>query len=71
MSSCTTYAVSTYPITITDLNYSVNMAYGCGVERHFKQYFSYVVAASFIGKGNQSTWRKPQTCHKLLTNFIT
>ena len=31
MSSFTTYAVSTYPITITDLNYSVNMVYGCGV----------------------------------------
>ena len=31
MSSCTTYAVSAYPITITDLNYSVNMVYGYGV----------------------------------------
>ena len=66
MSSFTTYAVSTL-----DLNYSVNMVYGCGVECHFQQYFSYVVAVSFIGEGNQSTWRKPQTCHKLLTNFIT
>jgi hypothetical protein len=34
----------------------------------FQQYFSYVVAVSFIGGGNQ---RKPQTCRKSLTNFIT
>jgi hypothetical protein len=26
---------------------------------------------SFIGKGNQSTWRKPQTCRMSLINFIT
>ena len=26
---------------------------------------------SFIGGGNQSTVRKPPTCRKLLTNFIT
>ena len=26
------------------------------------QYFSYIVAVSFIGGGNQSSWRKPQTC---------
>ena len=29
-----------------------------GVERHFQQYFSYIVAVSFIGEGNQSTRRK-------------
>jgi hypothetical protein len=29
------------------------------------------VAISFIGKGNRSTRRKPLTCHKSLTNFIT
>jgi len=29
------------------------------------------VSVSFIGGGNQSTWRKPPTCHKSLTNFIT
>jgi hypothetical protein len=38
---------------------------------HFLQYFSYIVAVSFIGGGNQSTQRKPPTCHKSLTNFIT
>ena len=36
-----------------------------------RQYFSYIVAVSFIGGGNQNTWRKPPTCHKSLTNFIT
>jgi hypothetical protein len=30
-----------------------------GVYRHFHQYFSYIVAVSFIGGGNQSTRRKP------------
>jgi hypothetical protein len=29
------------------------------------------MAAIFIGGGNQSTRRKPLTCHKSLTNFIT
>ena len=28
-----------------------------GVYRHFQQYFSYVVAVSFIGGGNRSTQR--------------
>jgi hypothetical protein len=29
------------------------------------------VAVTFIDGGNRSTWRKPPTCHKSLTNFIT
>jgi len=29
------------------------------------------LAVSFIGGGNQSTWRKPLICRKSLTNFIT
>ena len=33
-----------------------------GVKRHFQQYFSYIVAVSFIGRGNQ---RKPQVTDKL------
>jgi len=37
-----------------------------GVYRHFQQYFSYIVAVSFIGGGNRSTRRKPQTCCKSL-----
>ena len=32
---------------------------GYGVKHHFQQYFSYIVAASFTGGGNQGTWRKP------------
>jgi len=39
--------------------------------RHFQQYFSYIVAVSFIGGGNQRTRGKPPTYHKSLTNFIT
>ena len=35
-----------------------------------QQYVSYIVAASFIGDGNQSFQRKPLTCRKSLTNFI-
>jgi hypothetical protein len=38
---------------------------------HFQQYFSYIVAVSFIGGGNWSTRWKPPTCRKSLTNFIT
>jgi hypothetical protein len=37
----------------------------------FQQYVSYIVAFSFIGGGNRSTRRKPSTCRKSLTNFIT
>ena len=32
-----------------------------GVQRHFQQYFSYIVAVSFIRGVNRSTWRKPPT----------
>ena len=44
---------------------------GLGWLCQFQQYFSYIVAVSFIGGENRSTWRKPLTCHKSLTNFIT
>jgi len=37
----------------------------------FQLYFSYIVAVSFIGGGNWSTRRKPPTCRKSLTDFIT
>ena len=40
------------------------------VKRHFEQYFSYIVAVSFIDGGNRSTRKGPQTCHKSLTNSI-
>ena len=41
-----------------------------GVEHHFQQYFSYIVAVNYIRGGNRSAWRKPQACQKSLTNFI-
>ena len=41
------------------------------VQRHFQQYFSYIVVVRFIGGGNRSTQKKPPTCHKSLTNFVT
>jgi hypothetical protein len=31
---------------------------------YFQQYFSYIMAVSFICGGNRSTWRKPPTCRK-------
>jgi len=37
-----------------------------GVLRHFQQYFTCIVAVSFIGGGNGSTQRKPPTCRKSL-----
>jgi hypothetical protein len=42
-----------------------------GVERHFKQYFCYIVEVNLIDGGNRSIWRKSPTCRKSLTNFIT
>jgi hypothetical protein len=38
-----------------------------GVECHFQQYFSYIVAVSFIGGGNRIIRSKPPTCRKSLT----
>ena len=35
------------------------------------KYFSYIVVVCFIGGGNRWTSRKPPTCRKSLTNFIT
>jgi hypothetical protein len=45
--------------------------------KHYSHYHAknfqgvYVAAVSFIGGGNLSTWRKPLTCRKSLTNLIT
>jgi len=35
-----------------------------GIQRHFQQHFSYIVAVAFIGGGNWSTLRIPPTCRK-------
>ena len=40
---------------------------GYGVQRHFQQYFSHIVAISINGGGNQSTQRKTRS----VANFIT
>jgi hypothetical protein len=37
----------------------------------FQQYFSYIMAVSFISGGNWSTRRKLPACRKPSTNFIT
>jgi hypothetical protein len=42
-----------------------------GAYHHFQYYFRNIVEVSFIGGGNPCTRRKPPTCRKSLTNFIT
>jgi hypothetical protein len=39
--------------------------------RHFQQYFSYIVAVSLFGGRIWCIRKKPPTCRKSLTNFIT
>jgi hypothetical protein len=41
------------------------------VLRHFQQYFSYIMAASFSGGRSRSIRREPPTMDKQLVNFIT
>jgi len=43
-------------------NYRFCLVYGD--KRHFQQYFSYILAVRFIGRGNRSTQRKQPTCPK-------
>jgi len=47
---------------LTDYNYGK----GYGVQCHFQQYFSYIMAVSFIGGENRSARRKPPTWRKSL-----
>ena len=42
-----------------------------GVYRHYRNYFIYTVATSFIGAGNRNTRIKSSTCHKSFTKFYT
>jgi hypothetical protein len=42
--------------------YLLNLNFG--VKRHFQQYFSYIMATSFIGGKSRSTGRKPPTMNK-------
>ena len=48
--------------------HKITYMYVWGLGVHFQQYFSYIVAISFIGGWNR---RKSPTCLKSLTNFIT
>jgi hypothetical protein len=50
----------------------LSFIFDCPIKcHHFQQYFSYIVAVSFIGGGNWNTRNKPPTCRKSMTNFIT
>ena len=40
-------------------------------QRHFQQYFSYIMATSISGGKSRSTRREPPTMGKQLVNFIT
>ena len=44
---------------------------GYSIWRPFQQHFSYLVVVCYIGEGNRRTRRKPPTCRKPLTTFIT
>ena len=37
--------------------------WGLAVYRHFQQYFTYIVAVSFIGEGNQRTHKVSADMH--------
>ena len=41
------------------------------IQHYVIKFVSYIVTVSFIGGRNRSTRRKPPTCRKSLTNFIT
>jgi hypothetical protein len=58
---------------------SIKIFYLCVLHSHiwdsflilFLSFLSHIVVVSFIGGGNLRTRRKPKTCRKSLTNFIT
>jgi len=45
----------------TELKMVIKERESYGISRHFQQYFSYIVAMSFMGGGN---WRKTPICRK-------
>ena len=49
---------------MNEIGYKMSRKQGLGVR-------VMVFNATFIGGGNKSTQRKPPTCYKSLTNFIT
>jgi hypothetical protein len=50
-------------------NKEKNLNLNFGVQRHFLQYFSYIMAISFSGGGSRSTRREPPTLGKQLVNY--
>jgi len=55
---------------ISDAVYCLFVCLFDGVQHHFQQYFSYIVALSVIGGGNRRTRRKPPTCRKLRPTLL-
>jgi len=49
---------------ITKILKKVRFGLGFYCLTHFQQYFSYIIAVSFIGGGNRNTQRKQPTCCK-------
>ena len=65
-----TYGYKNVPlpfVRVRQLQSDLGLVYG--IHRHFQQYFSYIVAVSFIGGGNRSipgeNHRLPQVTDKL------
>ena len=50
--------------TSTNTGVFIWVGVGYGIYHRFQQYFSYIMAISFIDGGNQSIWRKPLTGRK-------
>ena len=60
-------------IQYLNMNTTLAIMFGLiyGVWGHFQQYFSYILAISFIGGGNRSTQRKPLTWRKQTKSSYT
>jgi hypothetical protein len=56
--------------TMIDLLNTTQETKDWATRTNFKQYFSYIVAVSFIDGGKRGTQRKPSNCRKSLINFI-
>ena len=70
--------ITLYFFASTKIGRMVWFGLAYGVQCHAQQYFSYIVAVSFIGGVHRSTRRKPPTetfltgklCHSNMTSFI-
>ena len=61
---------STIKLSLIDFGHSSNTGQGNGVKCHFQQYFSYIMAVSFIDGGNQSTRRKPPSHNAVIPSHM-